>query len=327
MHQSTASRTPRRTIAAPGSAPDEWDVEQGYAMVVLLIALSIMAVMMTIAMPVWKQMSQREKEEELVFRGQQYAHAIGLFQRKFANASPPNLDVLVEQHFLRKKYKDPITNDDFVPVVAGQATPGAPGGPAQPGARGGPGTTSTAGGPSTTGTTSGPSTTGAAGQPGASASPFASTFQAPTFGGGSGSGSPTTANAGATSPLGTSAIGTPGAGGRGGIIGVQSKSKDKSIRIYNGRTHYNEWAFVYTPQVLAPGAGGRGTTAPGQRGQPNPFGPNAPNNPNGPAQPGPFGSPTNPFGSSPFGSPNTPPGRGFGSPFSPPSPTPGRGGF
>ena len=46
-------------------------------MAALLVAMSIMAVMMTVAMPVWKQTAQREKEEELVFRGMQYVHAIG----------------------------------------------------------------------------------------------------------------------------------------------------------------------------------------------------------------------------------------------------------
>ena len=83
-----------------------------------------MAIMITVVMPVWKQAAQREKEEELVFRGKQYVHAIGLFQRKFANAYPPNIDVLVEQRFLRKKFKDPITNDDFVPIPVGQGAPG-----------------------------------------------------------------------------------------------------------------------------------------------------------------------------------------------------------
>lgn len=94
--------------------------EAGYTMAALLVAMSIMAIMLTVVMPVWKQMAQREKEEELVFRGEQYARAIGLFQRKFANAAPPNFDVLVDQHFLRKKYKDPITNGDFVPVAQSQ---------------------------------------------------------------------------------------------------------------------------------------------------------------------------------------------------------------
>ena len=49
----------------------------GYAMAALLVAMSIMAIMMTVVMPVWKQTAQREKEEELIFRGKQYVHAIG----------------------------------------------------------------------------------------------------------------------------------------------------------------------------------------------------------------------------------------------------------
>ena len=111
--------------AVSGSSRTTRTGERGYAMAALLVAMSIMAIMMTVVMPVWKQTAQREKEEELVFRGKQYVHAIGLFQRKFANAYPPNIDVLVDQRFLRKKFKDPITNDDFVPIPAGQALPGS----------------------------------------------------------------------------------------------------------------------------------------------------------------------------------------------------------
>src|SRR5437016_6236328 len=81
---------------------------EGYAMAALLVAMAVMAVLMTVALPTWKQAVQREKEEELIFRGMQYARAIGAYQRKYANASPPTLDVLIEQHFLRKKYKDPM---------------------------------------------------------------------------------------------------------------------------------------------------------------------------------------------------------------------------
>src|SRR5438477_7132501 len=92
-----------------GQAEHGCEHERGYAMAALLVAMSIMAVMLTVAMPVWKHTTQREKEEELVFRGLQYVHAIGMFQRKFANAYPPNIDVLVDQRFLRKKFKDPIT--------------------------------------------------------------------------------------------------------------------------------------------------------------------------------------------------------------------------
>lgn len=87
-------------------------------MAALLVGMSVMAVLMSALLPVWTHMATREKEEELIFRGNQYARAIGLFQRKYANTAPPSIDVLVEQRFLRKKYKDPITNDDFQPLFA-----------------------------------------------------------------------------------------------------------------------------------------------------------------------------------------------------------------
>lgn len=237
--------------------------DRGYAMAVLLVAMSIAAVMMTVVMPVWKQMAQREKEEELVFRGQQYVHALRLFGRKYANASPPNLDVLVEQRFLRKKFKDPITNDDFQLLLAGQGVPGSPA--AQPGAgRGGRGLSP--GGSTPSPTTGRGAATGQTGP--AAASPFGSGIGGSGIGGRSSTGS----SIGGTGPGGASGrgfspIGTPGAGGAGGIIGVASKSKDKSLRIYNGRNHYNEWAFVNTPQTQTPGVGGRGAPIPGQRGR------------------------------------------------------------
>ena len=183
----------------------------------LLVGLAVMAILMTVAMPVWKQTVQREKEEELVFRGEQYAHAIGMFQRKSANNYPPNLDVLVQQKFIRKKYKDPVTNDDFVPIAqqAQAAQRGAQPGQAQQG-RG---------------------------------------------------------QTGAAVPSGAPQNGTP----PGGVMGVTSKSTDTSIRLYKGRSHYNEWAFIYTPPAQAPGAGGAiGAPVTGGRGQGNQQGPQAP---------------------------------------------------
>src|SRR5438477_135493 len=81
-----------------------------------------MAVLMTVAMPTWNHMLRREKEEELVFRGEQYARAIGAYQRRYANASPTSVDALIDQHYLRKKYKDPlaVTEDgEFALLYAG----------------------------------------------------------------------------------------------------------------------------------------------------------------------------------------------------------------
>ena len=117
---------------APGSpSAARRRTELGYAMVALLVAIAAMAVFASVAMPVWRTVIQRENEEELIFRGQQYVRAIRLFQRKFANAYPPSLDLLVEQRFLRRKYKDPMSNEgDFVIVYQNmiqQAGPGVTG--------------------------------------------------------------------------------------------------------------------------------------------------------------------------------------------------------
>jgi type II secretory pathway pseudopilin PulG len=213
---------------------------RGYAMAALLVGMSVMAVLMSALLPVWSHMATREKEEELIFRGKQYARAIGLFQRKFANTAPPSIDLLVEQRFLRKKYKDPITNDDFQPLYANQAVIQPPGG--------------------------GPSSQ----RPGQQAS-------------GSGS-TPTPSQSG---------FGSTGVTAQGGVIGVTSKSKASSIKLYNGRSKYNEWAFVHVQTVQRPGqpGGPPGPGAPGPQGKPSPFG-TPPGGMQGPSgQPPGFGQP------------------------------------
>ena len=97
-------------------------------MAALLVAMSIMAIVMSAALPVWQTEARREKEAELIFRGEQYARAIAAFQRKYGNANPPNVGVLLKERFLRRKYTDPITGEDFVLVtpttqLPGRATP------------------------------------------------------------------------------------------------------------------------------------------------------------------------------------------------------------
>src|SRR5262245_28820421 len=95
-------------------------------MAALLVGMTIMAIFMSMALPAWRTAAQREKEAELIFRGQQYARAIVLFQRKYANTFPPNVQILLDGHFLRKKYKDPITDGDFQPVYANQQAAAQP---------------------------------------------------------------------------------------------------------------------------------------------------------------------------------------------------------
>ena len=198
-------------------------------MAALLVMLSIMAILMTVAMPVWRQQAQREKEEELVWRGQQYVRAIRLYQAK-NQAFPPSIDILVQGRFIRKKYKDPISDDDFLPLGAA----GAPGRAGMPGQAGIPGQ---AGMPGQLGM---PGQPGLPGQPGQTRQP------------------------GQSAQPGQQGGSFPGAAPVGGVIGVASKSKAESIRNYQGRTHYNEWAFVFVNNI----PGGRGGVPGGLPGLP-----------------------------------------------------------
>jgi len=212
--------------------------DRGYAMAALLVVLAAMAVAMTVAMPAWRQAAKREKEAELVFRGEQYVRAIRLFQRKYAAAYPPNIDTLVKGKFLRKKYKDPMTEDgEFQVLYVGMMAPGQ-------GGRG----AMTPGGAQPGGVQS-----GAAGR-GDTSTTFTFTFDS---------------RSGAVTQSGG------GAGPRGGMLGVASKSTEQSLRLYNGRDHYNEWQFVFTPRAFGPGQarpgmggprGGPGSNVPGPRG-------------------------------------------------------------
>jgi type II secretory pathway pseudopilin PulG len=196
-------------------------------MAALLVTLAIMGIAISVAMPVWRTVVQREKEEELIFRGRQYTRAIGLFQRRFANAYPPSFDVLVEQKFLRKKFKDPMTEDGTFEVLyqgSALAVIGARG--AQAGTTG----RQTGGG---SGAFGAGGRSGASGQPGGLSTTFII--------GGRG-----------------------GVGPQGGVIGVASKSTEKSFRILDGRSQYNQWQFIWLP-TAGPGRGG-GVNQPGGRG-------------------------------------------------------------
>ena len=109
--------------------------QRGYAMAALLVTLGVMAVLMTAAMPVWRHEAQRDREIETIFRGQQIARAIAMYREKNAGNFPSSLDLLVQQRFLRKKYKDLFSEDgEWVPLSGMGNSPGQQQpGPQQPG--------------------------------------------------------------------------------------------------------------------------------------------------------------------------------------------------
>jgi hypothetical protein len=95
----------------------------GYIMVVLLIGMAVSAVWMSAMLPSWRHQAMREKEADLIFRGEQYARAIALYWRKNNQTLPPSIDVLVSQRYLRKKYLDPITGKEFLAVGGAGTSP------------------------------------------------------------------------------------------------------------------------------------------------------------------------------------------------------------
>jgi type II secretory pathway pseudopilin PulG len=291
-------------------------LERGYAMAALLVALSVMSIMLATALPSWRTLAQREREAELVFRGEQYVQAIQLFSRR-TGGFPTSLKALQDGRFIRKLYKDPITNADFQPVYLGQVgvggapvvpgqqpqQPGRGQPPQQPGRGQQPGT--------------GPALLGAPGQQQSSIGAGASqlTGAAPQMPFSTGRGQPP------TSGFGQAAVPTGGP-----IIGVTSRSTAQSVRVYNGRNRYNEWLFVSTAATQAPGTGA-GTPTPGmgipgrggRGGQPLAPGRGRGTAPDGLNRGGPtrgFGFPTPPppgraappppGRATPFGGPNTP---------------------
>ncbi len=182
------------------------DGERGFSIVVLLAAITVMLIVMGAAVPTWKYIMKNDREEELFFRGDQIARGIERYQRKNGNALPVSLEVLVKGRFLRKAYKEPMSKDGKWRFIhPGEATLPAPG---APGASPRPGTTPLPG-----------TTPGGASQSGFPGLPM-------------------------TSPMGNPLGAGPGGAVQGAILGVASTNKDKSLKVMNGRSRYDQWLFL-----------------------------------------------------------------------------------
>jgi type II secretory pathway pseudopilin PulG len=114
--------------------------ESGYTLAALAVAISVLLILVAAALPSWSTWIQREKEEELIFRGLQYAEAIRVFQRRFGRPPVRLAELLeVQPRSIRQLWRDPITDSmDWGLVLANQARPGRPGRPGEPGAPGQP---------------------------------------------------------------------------------------------------------------------------------------------------------------------------------------------
>lgn len=306
--------------------------ERGYILITLILFVALIAVAAMVMLPVVAFQVKRDREEELIHRGVQYSRAMKHFVKKFGRY-PTRLEDLENTNqvrFLRKRYKDPITGKDFKLLHLGEvqmsfgagiagATPAGGLNPGAGGINGGPGGQAALANGALNAFAAAGGLAAAAGINANSAQgKLPNTLVTPTPGQNSednaeGNGPGTTPGQGTS--FAAAGPGAPGAFGSvnganspnaqvfggGPVVGVASTSKDKTIRIFNKKSHYNEWQFIYDPTTDrggllttpnqpslqgataiqgAPGTGTSGSST-GISGQPNPGGiqPSQPNQP------------------------------------------------
>ncbi len=176
-------------------------------MVILIVAITVLNIVVAAMLPLMSTQIQREKEEELVFRGFQYAEAIRIYHARFQQY-PVKLEQLLEAkpRSIRQLWKDPMTKDGKWGLIFQNQ-----GVPLKPQPEGDP--------------------NGRKPRP----VPREGTKPADRLPDGSDEGNP------------EGGFNTPQKGdvaAVGPIIGVYSKSSGKSHLIFYGHEHYNEWRFT-----------------------------------------------------------------------------------
>ncbi|HLW55187.1 MAG TPA: type II secretion system protein [Candidatus Angelobacter sp.] len=276
--------------------------QAGYMLLSVMLVMALMLIALSAELPRITQQIKREKEEELVHRGREYAIAIKRYYHKTGTypASLEQLDSTNNLRFLRRHFKDPMTEKgEFKLIHLGEAqinTSIAPGGAnnsqgssltTAPGnaaagssglgsntpnsmgqgglGSGGLGSGSLGSGGLGSGSSGGGLSTGGLGTGG-----LGSGTQGTT--GGQNTGAPGTSqpSTGQMGTLTTQNIGN-GLGGQGGgaIIGVASTSTKTSIKEFNNNKEYDQWLFVYDPRVEQVGGGGVVIAAPTGNTPPN----------------------------------------------------------
>lgn len=215
--------------------------EQGYVLLTLLLVLALIAIAATAIAPGIVFQIKRDREEELVHRGIQYRRAVRLYVNK-TGRYPVSLEVLqgnADARYIRKLYKDPITGGDFRMLHMGDVQPSVgPGTPIQP-------------------NQNGAVTDNASGDQPQAANPQQSTDsgQSPQTSPNPNPANPALSNeqthAAEATAIAQSANTNTGAQPGLLIFGVASKSKDRTIREFNRKNHYNDWWFFYDARANA----------------------------------------------------------------------------
>jgi hypothetical protein len=253
--------------------------ESGYALILVMFFLALLVLSLTEAAPTILSRIQREKEAEMIWRGEQYKRGIALYYSRQRHY-PTSLEDLMKPdpetgaHFMRQGYKDPMNLVDgswrliyvrpngqlngsinSVAVLPGSAISSSP--------AGGSGFTNGF----TNSLNSSPfGSNGAAGStpPGAIGSAFASA-------------APASDDPGQPHSLSGPMDASNTIGGN--IIGVGSKVDKSSFRVFQGKDNYKDFEFISSARRAVGNASvGIGTPAQNMNGT-NPPGVTTPNSP------------------------------------------------
>jgi hypothetical protein len=246
--------------------------EGGYILITLMLFVSLLVIASLVALQELKFEVKRDREEELVHRGVQYARAVRRYYKKFGTY-PSTLEAMENtqnMRFLRKRYKDPVTKQDFkiLRLTDVHMMVGAVGLAGAQGLAGG--------------------LNGALGQNGAigqaqiaamaatqaalganNANPFTPSTPDNSNGQNSGQGNSSGAGNTPSDPNSPGSANNPGSGQPGSnsnspfvtangqstgnslggapIVGVVSTSKMETVRVFAKKNHYNDWQFIYDP--------------------------------------------------------------------------------
>jgi type II secretory pathway pseudopilin PulG len=89
--------------------------QSGFTYIGLLVSVAVIGITLSAVGVIWSLQARRDREEQLLFAGNQYRQAIGRYWQT-GGVYPRSLEDLVDdrrapvpRHFLRKLYPDPIT--------------------------------------------------------------------------------------------------------------------------------------------------------------------------------------------------------------------------
>ena len=207
-HRARAPRSHRRAPSPAG--------EKGIVFIWVLVALLVMAVLLMAAVQPASLVARREKEKELIFRGEAYCEAIRQFQQEHGGAFPTDLKDLMKPgpkkiRYIRRLYTEPFALDGKWGLLAPGSTVVRMGKDGKP-----------------------EYVTGTQGNQGG----FGRGGTAPPQGVGVGQGNRPPLP-GATQILPFRLDGQKGQP----ILGVYSKNPDKAYQDYLGKFYYNQWFF------------------------------------------------------------------------------------